>query len=1307
MDFMKHYSCRLMATFAFMAAFATVLTPATANAQGGVTSSISGIVLDSSGGVIPGADVRAKNNGTGAESTTVTTEAGTFTIPALLPGSYAVTVTLQGFKTTELKNVTLNAATPVNLRITLQVGALEEAVVVVGESSPIVQTQATSIATTLNVTQVSNLPLTSRSALDFIVNIPGANTPGGSRDTTINGLPQSAINITLDGMNIQDNYLKTTDGFFTRVSPRLDAVEEVTVVTAGNGADSAGQGAVNIRFVTRSGTNRFSGSSYHYFRSDKLNANTWFNNRDLAPDPKTGKAPKDELLLNQPGTRAGGPVMIPGVFDGHDKMFFFVNYEESRSPSNPTRRRTILTPEAQRGLFTYTVGGGERTVDLFDLATRNGQIATLDPTTAKLLADIRSATQKGTVKDQSDPILQDFNYQFNSRNYTPYPTIRMDYNLSTRHRLTGSYNYQHINSTPDTTNTREPFFPGFPVTGSQQSTRWTTSDFLRSTFGTNMVNEFRVGATGGATLFSPELNADMWGGTGFGSQGGYYLRIDNACCGNNNSALTRAGNSSNFSAREASTKNFDDTLNWIKGSHRMVLGMAFTQGDVWLKNQQIVPEITFGIVAGDPAESMFNTTNFQGASNAQLDAARGLYSILTGRVSAINSAARFNEETGQYENLGLGIQKGRMRQWGFFLQDSWQARPNLTVNAGLRYELQMPFYPVTNSYTTGTIQDLWGVSGVNNLFEPGVTPGQKPAFQPYTKGSRAFNIDKNNFAPSLGLNFTPGSRGGFLGKLLGEEGDTVFRGAYSLAFERPGMSDYTAVFGANPGPSLNTSRSVSLGNLGTPLPVLLRETNRLGAPAYPATLTYPYTDLPTEDINIFDPNLQTPYSQTWTAGVQRKLSRNMAIDVRYVGTRHLQGWIEYNYNEADIVENGFLNEFRNAQANLQANIAAGRGSNFRYFGPGTGTVPLPIYLAYFSGIPSSRANDPSLYNSTLFANSGFVNPLARYNPNPFSPASASTSTTATGLYGDATRRKNALDAGLPANFFVANPDLLGGANLTGNGGYTRYDSLQLDMNKRLSKGIQVQANYVYGKAYSSSRYSFRTPRKSTLQTGSEGGVTHALKANYVWELPFGQGRRFLNHGGMMDAIFGGWSTDGIIRIQSGRMLDFGNVRLVGMTVDELRKAIKIRDYAVTGISSSAVTARYVLPQDIVENTFRAFSTSATSATGYGSQGAPSGRYLAPANGPDCIETASGFGDCGVRSLVVTGPLYHRFDISAVKKVRFGGRYDFQFRAEMINALNHPNFVPVIATSSTANNYRVTALQENSNRTVQLVSRFSW
>src|SRR5207302_1257707 len=212
------------------------------------------------------------------------------------------------------------------VRVTLSVGALEENVTVVGDSGLVVQTQPPAVATRRWATQLISLPLTSRNALDSLTSLPGFNTSGTARDSTISGMPKSAINITLDGMSIQDNYLKTSDGFFARLQPSLDAVEEVTVTTAGNTADVNGQGGAQIKFVTRMGTNDWRGSVYEYYRNDKFNANSWFNNRDLPPDPDTGKAPKAALRQHQPGFRVGGPIM-------RDKAFFFFNYEQFRQPS--------------------------------------------------------------------------------------------------------------------------------------------------------------------------------------------------------------------------------------------------------------------------------------------------------------------------------------------------------------------------------------------------------------------------------------------------------------------------------------------------------------------------------------------------------------------------------------------------------------------------------------------------------------------------------------------------------------------------------------------------------------------------------------------------------------------------------------------------------------------------------------------------------------------------------------------------------------------------------------------------------------
>jgi hypothetical protein len=279
--------------------------------------------------------------------------------------------------------------------------------------------------------------------------------------------------------------------------------------------------------------------------------------------------------------------------------------------------------------------------------------------------------------------------------------------------------------------------------------------------------------------------------------------------------------------------------------------------------------------------------------------------------------------------------------------------------------------------------------------------------------------------------------------------------------------------------------------------------------------------------------------------------------------------------------------------------------------------------------------------------------------------------------------------------------------LRGNGGYTRYDSMQLEVRRRLSQGLLVEANYVLAKETDSQRYSFRTPREGTINNSA----LHAFKLNWVYEMPFGRGRHFgSNANGLLDRIIGGWEFDGSGRLQSGQRLSFGNVRLVGMTDKDLQKAYKLR-------FDDAGKIVYILPQDIIDNTIKAFNVSATSATGYGSQGPPSGRYFAPANGPDCIQVVDG--DCAPHDHYVTGPKFVRFDLSIVKRVALVGRSNFEFRTELLNAFNNINFTPVVPNNTNAAyssstfeqvtaGYRdVNGTQDPGGRLVQFVFRVTW
>ena len=1264
-----------------------------AYAQGTTASSISGTVTDASGAVLPGATVTARHVASGVVTTAVTNTQGAFTLPSLPTGTYEVTITLESFKTFLARDVVITAAQGASVNAKLEVGGVSETVTV-ASSSEIMQTQSTTISSTINTNAITKLPLTSRSAMDFVNFLPGVSTPGGNRQATINGLPQGVINITLDGINIQDNTNRSTDGFFAIVSPRLDAIEEVSVTTAGQGAD-AGQGAVQIKFVTRSGGNNYTGSGYHYFRSDKLNANTWFNNRagtDIA-----------KLTQHQTGARFGGPLVIPGLLS-RGKGFFFGNYEELYQPSDTTRNRTLLTPAAQAGTFAY----GGTSVNLLQIGLNNASTAassSIDPTIGALLNDIRAAANSEGTIESIDANLDRLRYNVPVQSKRRFPTARLDFNVTDAHRLTSAINYNWFTDAPDTLNGFDAQWPGFPAAAGQTSIRLGFSNSLRSTLGRNFVNEARVGYSGSPVKFFDELNVGMFTGT-LANQKGFQINFPNV--GEN---LTAASPAPAPQSRDATDLAIEDTITWLKGNHNITGGASWTNYNVWLKNSSLVPRVNFQVsntqpfLAGDPANQVITSAALQAAtgvapSATQLQQAQRLYAFLTGRVASITADARLDENSGQYQYVGLGIQRSSMKETGFFVQDQWRLRPNLTVNLGLRYDVQFPFTASNNSYTSPTVEDVCGKSGVNpstnrcNLFQPGNMPGKpNPQFHQLEKGKSAYNTDWDNFAPNVGVAWTPAAREGLLGTLMSEE--FVFRGGYARAFSREGMGVFTGAYNANPGVAISVQRTEGIGNIipaGSSAPLMFRNDALLGPPSFAETPVYPMTDVVTQDIRMFHPDIEIPYADSWTAGIQRKVSTNMALEVRYVGTRSANRWNTVDYNERTLVENNFLNEFASAQRNLQLHVASGCGSaanpcSFAFNPAIAGSAPLPTFVAFFNGTGTP-------YAGTQWTNTANLNRLTMHNPSPNGLAGD--------LLGNATLRANAANAGVPANFFVANPDLLGGAFFIENQQKTKYHSMQVELRRRLAQGFQFQSSYVLGRAEETLFLSHRVDQFYRRDAGDPGDLTHQLKGNFVYDLPFGQGRRFMAGAGpFMERLVGGWQLGLNVRVQSGRLVDLGNVRLVGWSADDVQKAFDLRfEHDNKKI--------YMWPQDIIDNTIRAFSLSATSASGY-SGAAPEGRYFAPANSASCTEVVAGTGECGgTRSLVVTGPMFRQFDLKVAKRTQIKGRANLEFSAEALNVFNHANFVPVGGIGSTLSSYEVTGLTgTNTARVVQLVSRINW
>jgi hypothetical protein len=1306
---------RSLARRAAWAVFALLWGAGVAFAQGS-TSSISGTVTDSGGGAVPGAAVVVTSE-SGATFETVTNGEGFFNVPAVGAGTYKVTITLSGFKTTAVE-VRVLPNTPASIKAVMEVGQLEETITV-SSSSELINTQTATVASTLNADQLNRMPTATRNALNAVTFLPGVNTAGINRDSSINGLPESFVQITLDGVSNNDNFLRSTDSFFASVTPRQDAVEAVSVVTAAGGASVGGSGAASINFQTRSGTNRFSGTAYEYWRDPALNSNNWLNERNGEP--------KNDVKLNQYGARLSGPIVVPGLFDGRGKAFYMFHYEQLKFPNNFTRTRVVLNPTTFDGTFQWNVAGETRSVNLLSLAAANGQLSSADPTVVSLLQRIDAATRTGGVRAQSgEPMLSTYAWQSPGELFEHQPTVRIDYNLTDNHRLSGSSQVIFATRDPDYLNAADRRFPGAPQYRRYESTRPLHTVTLRSTLGQNLVSELRGGisALGGSSNFGTlETN----GAQAFADQNGYALDFDNgtttaALNVNVNGTSTNVTNwfqENNMSWRSAPSFNIDESVTWQRGAHSLNFGGSFLHVRAWEKAQQFVPGITFGFsTTNDPAAGLFNQTNFPQATAAQLNDARSLYALLTGRVISISGQAALDENTNKYVAFSPRNRTGYMNMYSLFTQDSWRTTPTLTLNYGLRWDLQLPFTPVNDTMTAVSMASVCGVSGVGDggtyskcqFANPGARTGVTPEFVQLTSGTKGYETDWNNVSPNVSVAWRPNVQDGWLRGLLGDPEQATVRAGYSVAYAREGMSTFTGVFGPNQGSTITLTRNESTGLVppGESWPVLLREPSRLGQRPFNENPTYPIPVQPNraDSLRSFAPDIQIASAHTWTVSFQRSITKDMAVDVRYVGTRGMDQWSTLNYNERDIEGNGFINEFRSAVANLQANNNSGvasRVGSFAYFGPGTGTAPLPVYLAYLNG--RTNASDPTAYTggSQTWTNSAITEDLAHVAPDPFASA--------TDLDGNLTRRNQALAAGVPANFFVVNPAVTGNL-VTDSGAYSDYHALQIDLRRRLSRGLSASVNYQYALERGSSFNGFRYGR--TLD--DTDNVRHAIKTQWDWTVPVGRGQRFgANMHPILDGVVGGWSFNGVGRIQATTVDlssgDFGQVRLVGMTQDDLQAMYK---HEIRTDPSSGLPLVYMLPDDVILNTRRAFTVDPSSPTGYSSLGVPEGRYIAPASHEGCIELRDGGGDCAPRTLILRAPWFTRFDVGVTKKFPFKGRTNFEVRLDVLNVFNNINFDAIDEPGSDANIFTTTGFYDDPSNTYdpggrigQLMFRFNW
>jgi hypothetical protein len=1116
------------------------------HAQVRTTGQIVGTAKDPSGGVVPNAELEVTDVGTGNRLTGKTGAEGGFVFPALQPGRYRILATATGFQPVVVDEVVVETGRTSNVDVQFAIGAVQEQVKVEGRL-PVVETTSSTVSTTVRNQEIAKLPLAGRDVLGFALLTPGTSSSSTQRFSTFNGLPGGAINITLDGINNNSQRFRSGGtSFFTFAPVRLGSVEEVTISTSGLTADAGAEGAVQVQFITKRGVNDVHWQLFDQLRHDALNSNTWLNSvRGL---------PKNKLRLNEWGGNVGGPLV-------RGKLFYFVNFEQPIQPSEATFTRTVLTPEAQQGIFRYSAtDGSTRTVNLLDIARGGGFASAIDPFIASQFSTINRTLSSGTLRS-TDLLRQELAFVVPQRPTQVYPTTRIDWQATPGLSVRGILNLWWRDLA------RNPQFPSLDfVNAGFKSTYFILSTGADWTLRPNVFNQISVGVQSNHEEFNPGNAIGVYGGA---RRVAFPLTLTTALPTNDVMPMPRNN----------PVYNVIDTVTLLRGQHTYTLGGSFRRTTVWETTGGVAaagPTFNLGVVAGDPVSAIFNASSMPGIRTADLPNALSLYAMLTGRISGITGTNNIDESSHQYV---AGPRTGREAQnvWGLYAQDQWRVTPRLTLNYGLRWEFTGPMHNTNDIYANPTIENLYGPSTA--LFQPGTLNGI--ANPQVDLRPTPYRRDYVNPAPNAGFAWQPKAEGGMLGKLLGER--SVIRGGVGVNYYDEGLIAFSNAATGNPG--LTQQISLNPGQPGFPIGGLSLASPIPALNTFPASFAFP---LPqslftfARGFSTIDPDIRTPYILNWNIGVQREIGSRAAVEARYVGNHGFKIWRSYDINEVNVFENGFVQEFKNAQRNLVINQSVD-ANTFEYRGL-PGQTPLPLFASAFG----ARGGQPALSTASGYGNGTFITMLQQGEAGALANALAGSGGTSSylcrmvgsALPACATLGYNAAGP-YPINVFQVNPFAAGRAeNLVTDDGWSRYHGLQLQYRQRYGSSLTMVANYTYSRTWTN-RYS-DSPGTQVSGTGTiwtlrdqafnEGpaifDLRHVFQSYLTYDLPFGEGRAIAIANPVLNQIAGGWTVSSIIRLQSGRpfyltsgrftynQYDSG-VILNGITADDLQKMIKL------------------------------------------------------------------------------------------------------------------------------------------------------